>query len=91
MSASLHTQTVLPNLTSQISNTQVWFLELWYTSFTSVHYNLEYGLVIVTESFSPVNLDHTTSFLKVWIRSDMTSHAIPNTIFAMCNDVILRC
>ena len=51
MSVSLCTQTVLPNLTSQILNTRVWFLDLWNTSFTSVHYILEHGLAIITESF----------------------------------------
>ena len=47
------------------------------SSLTSVHYNLEHELAIVTESFSPLNLYHTTSFVKVQIRSDATSHAIP--------------
>ena len=44
---------------------------------TSVHYNLEHGLVIVTDSFSPLDLDHTTFLVKVQIRSDVTSNTIP--------------
>ena len=84
MSASLHTQTGLPNFTSEILNTRAWFLDLWYTSFTSVHYNLEYGLAIVTESFHPFNLDYTTSLVKVWIRSDVTNHTIPDTVYLPC-------
>ena len=48
MSVSLHTQTGLHNLTSQILNTRVHFIDIWYTSLTSVHYNLEHGLATVT-------------------------------------------
>ena len=50
---------------------------IWYTSLISVHYNLDHGLAIVTESFSPLNLNYRTSFVKVWIRNDIPSHAIP--------------
>ena len=35
-------------------NTRVWFLNIWYTSLTSVHSNLEHSLAILTESFSPL-------------------------------------
>ena len=35
-------------------NTRVWFLNIWYTSLTSAHSNLEHGLAILTESFSPL-------------------------------------
>ena len=76
ISVSWHTQTRLDNLTIQVLNTRVYFIDIWYTSFTSVHYNLEHGLVIATESFSPLNLYHVTSFVKVQIRSDMTSQTI---------------
>ena len=69
-SLSLHTQTGLHCLAIQVLNTRVWFLDLWYTSLTSVHNNLEHGLKIVTESFSPLDLD-CTSLVKVQIRSDM--------------------
>ena len=51
------------------------------TSLTSVHYNLEHGLAIITEGFSPLDLDHTKSFVKVQTRSGVTSHAIPDTVF----------
>ena len=71
MSASLHTQTRLPNLTIQVLNTRVHSIDIWYTSLTSVHNNLEHGLVNVTESFSPLNLRYTTSFVKVRIRSSL--------------------
>ena len=81
MSASLHTQTWLHNLTIQVLNIIVWYLDIWYTSLTFVHYNLEYGLAIVTESFSSLNLYHTTSFVKVWIRSDIPSYAIPDAVY----------
>ena len=84
MSASLHTQTGLHCLTIQVLNTRVCFIDIWYTSLTSVHYNLEHGLVIVTGNFSPLNLNYTISFLKVWIRIDVTSHAIPDTVHMSC-------
>ena len=54
MSVSLCTQTVLHCLIIQVLTTGVWFLNIWYTSLTSVHSNLEHGLVILTESFSPL-------------------------------------
>ena len=84
MSASLHTQTGLHYLTIQVLSTRVYFLDICCTSLTSVHYNLEHGLVTVTESFSLLNLDYTTSFVKVWTRSDVTSHAIPDTVYLPC-------
>ena len=51
MSVSLHIQTVLCCLIIQVLNTRVWFLN---DSLTSVHSNLEHGLAILTESFSPL-------------------------------------
>ena len=81
MSASLCTQTGLHNLTIQVLNIRVWFLDIWYTSLTSVHYNLEHRLAIVTESFSLFNLYHATS---VQIRSDTPNQAIPDTIYLPC-------
>ena len=54
MSVSLHTQTRFHCLIIQVLNTRVWFLNIWYTSLTSVHSNLEHGLAILTESFSPL-------------------------------------
>ena len=54
MSVSLHTQTGLHCLVIQVLNTRVWFLNIRYTSPTSVHNNLEHGLAILTESFSPL-------------------------------------
>ena len=80
-SVSLHTQTGSPCLTIQVLNIGVYFMDLWYTWLTSVHINLEHELVIVTQSFTPLNLDYTTSFVKVWIRSDATSHAIPDVVY----------
>ena len=53
MSVSLCTQTGLHCLIIQVLNTRVWFLNIWYTSFASVHSNLEHWLVILTE-FSPL-------------------------------------
>ena len=50
----------------------------------SVCYNLEHGLAVVTESFSPLNLDYTTSFVKIQIRSDATSYTIPDTVHLPC-------
>ena len=84
MSASLCTQTGYPNPTIQILNIRVYFIDIWCTSLTSVQYNLEHGLAIITESFSPVNMDHTTSFVKIWIRSHTTSHAIPDAVYLPC-------
>ena len=46
-------------------------MDIWYTLLTSVHYNLEHGLAIVTESFSLLNLNYTTFFVKVWTKSDV--------------------
>ena len=71
ISVSLHTQTGLCHLIIQGLNIRVYFIDIWYTSLTSVHYNLEHGLVIVTESFNLLNLDYTTSFVKVQIRSGL--------------------
>ena len=34
-------------------------------SLTSVHYNLGHGLAIVTESFSLLDLNYTTSFVSI--------------------------
>ena len=79
-STSLGTQTGYNHFTIQVLNIRVWFLEIWYTPFTSVHYNLEHELAIVTESFSPLNLNYTTSLVKVWIRSDMIRHTIVDTV-----------
>ena len=76
-SVSLHTETWLHCLTIQVLNTGVCFINIWYTSLTSVHYNLEHGLVIVTETT-------TTSFVKVQTRSDMTSNTIPNAVYLSC-------
>ena len=77
MSASLCTQTGLHCLIIQVLNTRVYFIDIWCASLTSVHYNLEHGLATLTESFSPLNLNYTTSLVKVQTRSDMTSHGIP--------------
>ena len=49
-----------------------------------IHYNLEHGLAIITESFSPLNLNYATSLVKVQARSDMTNHAIPDTDELTC-------
>ena len=54
MSASLCTQTGLHCLIIQVLHIRVWFLNIWYTSPTSVHSNLEHRLAILTESFSPL-------------------------------------
>ena len=64
-SASLHTQTGSPCLICHILNTRIWIIDIRYISLTIVHNNLEHGLAIVTESFSLLNLDYTTSFVKV--------------------------
>ena len=68
MLESLCTQTRLHNLTIQDLNMSH-FIDIWYTSLTSVHYNLDHRLAIVTEAF-----------VKVQLRSDVTSHTIPDTI-----------
>ena len=75
MSVSLRTQTGLHHPIIQVLYTRVCFIDIWYTSLTFVHY-LEHRLAIVEESFSPLSLDYTTSFVKVQIRSDATSHTI---------------
>ena len=80
-SLSFHTQTGLHHLTIQVLNTRVHFIDIQCTSLTSVHYNLEHRLEIITESFSPLNLNYTTFLVKAQIRSDMTSHAMPDTVY----------
>ena len=54
MSVSLRTQTVLHCLILQVLNIRVCFQMLDTMPFTSVHSNLEHGLAILTESFSPL-------------------------------------
>ena len=55
MSASLCTQTVLCCLIIQVLNIKSLCPKMFDTiPFTSVHSNLEHGLVILTESFSPL-------------------------------------
>ena len=83
MSVSLYTQTGLHYLAIKVQ-IQVCFIDISCTSLTSVHYNLEHGLAIVTESFGPLNLNYTTSFVKIQMRSDVTSHAIPYTVYLPC-------
>ena len=63
MSVSLHTQTGLHCLIIQVINIRVWFLNIWNTSLTSVHSNLEHGLAILTESFSPLKICITQPML----------------------------
>ena len=77
MSASLHTQTRQPNISIQVLN----------DSLTSVPSNLEHGLVILTESFSPLRyMSSTTSLVEVQSRSDAISHAIPDTVYLTCTN-----
>ena len=54
MSVNLCTQTGLHCLIIQVLHTRVWFLNIWYTSLTSIHSNLEHGLAILTERFTPL-------------------------------------
>ena len=68
-SVSLYTQTGSPCLASHILNKRASFIYISYTSLTSIHYNLEHGLAIVTESFNPLDLDYITSFVQVGISS----------------------
>ena len=58
ITASLHTQTELRFLPFK-SWTQECLINVWYTSFTSVHWYLEPGLVTLTESFSPLESEFT--------------------------------
>ena len=74
----------ISNFISQILNTNVHFIDIWYTSLTSIHYNLEHGFAIVTENFSPLNPSYITSFVKIQIRSDVTSHTIPGAAYLPC-------
>ena len=83
-SASLHIQTGLHCLIIHVLNTRACFRDIWCTSLSSVHCNLECGLAIVTESFSPLDLVHITLFVKVPIRSEVTNHAIPDNIYLSC-------
>ena len=64
MSVSLCIQTGLHCLIIQVLNTRVWFLNIWYTSLTSAHSNLDHELVILTESFSP--LRSVLQYLPCW-------------------------
>ena len=71
MSVSLHTQTGLHCLIIQVLNTRVWFLNIRYTSLTSVHSNLEHGLAILQRALVHSNLNYTTSLVKVQSRSPL--------------------
>ena len=55
-----------------------------YASLTTVYNNLKHQLTIVTESFSPLNLNYTTSFVKVQTRSDVASHVISDSVYLPC-------
>ena len=46
-SASLCIQNGSPSLTIKVLNLPIWFLDFWYASLTTVHYNLKHGLAIV--------------------------------------------
>ena len=41
-------------------------------------------MAIITDSFSPLNLNYATAFVKVQIRSDIASQAIPDTVHLSC-------
>ena len=74
MSASLHIQTGSITQSYYSSPKHKSPLHRYLIHFSDFHkYNLEHGLAIVTESFSPLNRDHTTCFVKVQIRSDAIS------------------
>ena len=57
-------------------NTRVWFLNIWYTSLTSVHSNLEH-IGNTNRALVHSDLSYTTSLVEVQSRSDTISHAIP--------------
>ena len=82
-SVSLQTQTELLYLTSQILNTRVWFLDIWYSPFTSIQQNLEHGLATITKSFSPLNLNYTTPLSKSEL--EVTWQAILFLILFICH------
>ena len=48
LSVSLRTQTILHCLIVQVLNPGVYFIDSWYTPFTSIHCHLEYWLAILT-------------------------------------------
>ena len=48
------THITFPLVTTEINKYDQCFLDILYTSFTFIHSNLEHGLAILTESFSPV-------------------------------------
>ena len=74
---SYHTKTGLCCLTIQVLNIRACFIDIWSTFLIYVYNNLEHELAIIAESFSPLNLNYTTSFVKDQTRSDATSHDIP--------------
>ena len=57
---------------------------VWCTSLTSVHYNLEHGLAILTESFSPLNLNYTTTLSESELKVMLQSHTIPDGVYLPC-------
>ena len=70
-----------------------WIMQSYFSSpkykslipkYISLLYTLEHGYAIVTESFSLLNLNYITSFVRVQIRSGMTSHTIPDTVDLPC-------
>ena len=55
----------------QVLHTRVWFLNIRYTSLTSVHSNLEHGLAILQRALVHSNLNYTTSLVEVQSRSPL--------------------
>ena len=74
VSEFIHSKCIMLSYYSSPKHKRVCFLDIWYTS---VHINLEHGLAILTESFSPLrSILHN---LPCWNPKQkcVTSHAIP--------------
>ena len=61
----------------QVTNTRVCFLNVWFTSLTSVHGNLEHGLAALTESFCPLESELHNHFHRHPNEKCMHSYVVP--------------
>ena len=71
--------------TMQVLNSRACFLNVWYNSFTSVHCNLEHGLVTLIESFSPLESELHN---QPWWNPNEKCHNKPYySLFVMCTSI----
>ena len=85
---NIHSEFMHPNwitlFTIQVLNI-VCFLNIWYTSLTAIHSNLEHGVVILTESFSPLKSElHNHPW---WIQNEKCGPSYTICFYIMCTQL----